>query len=312
MALLPPKINIGPDGLKAWLQKGYSYGKTESGPFQKFSKEGPQATIEDLIGPLNQAGWLWTVTNLEAGMARIDATAGWSGGSTYTPEAPENIWELDPNEQDKGLLEADFPNSNTSGYDLNLNNSGSQLTREALSKMAADPSGKWELNPPSGVAKYFKMSSGDIYIFDSNAPGAYRPSDLGAVTFIGLQALDFEAAYALYLLLLAGGQNFPVEASVIRHTQLVSNVYTVQASFINTTRIISSDSMYFIEDTPSTLLFSVPSYFSPSQFIETPGDLQYGWKKHRPNVTRLSAFKWRIVQNYQFGLWPVKLFGSVL
>lgn len=127
-----------------------------------------------------------------------------------------------------------------------------------------------------------------------------------------LYAADYDAAHSLYLLLKKGVSNFPVEASVIRHTSLVSNLYTVKASATNINRIIAGTSLTSLEGVPSELLFDVPTSPTPSQFIETVGDLQYGWKKHRPNVTRLARFKWRIVLNYQFGLWPVKLFGGVL
>ena len=44
-------------------------------------------------------------------------------------ETPENIWELDPEDAQKGLLEADFPFGS-----VNLNSTGSQKTRNALAK----------------------------------------------------------------------------------------------------------------------------------------------------------------------------------
>jgi hypothetical protein len=315
MALLPPVINVGPDGRKAWLQAGLKYGRNESGLFQSFSKEGPQAEVEDYAIMLDNAGWTWTVERLKGGLARIDGHAGWGNGSssTYTTEQVENIWEFDPNESDKALLETDFPNGS-----LNLNNTGSHLTRLALSKMVNDDDGFWETAPPGGVFPYFRMSDGTVYIFDSNAPGAYRPADLGAVKFVGLQKDDFETAYSLYLLMRANTTAFPLATPVIRHTALVSNQYAVQASFTNVGRIISSASMISLEGVPTTLLFSIPSPpgqdtgGAPEQYIEDPGDLQYGWRKIFPGVTRLARFKWRITENWIFGLYPIKMFGPVL
>ena len=60
------------------------------------------------------------------------------------------------------------------------------------------------------------------------------------------------------------------------------------------------------------LLFNIPATPTPTQYIETAGDLRYAWRKPRPRVTRQSANKWQIVQSYQFGLWAVKIYGDVL
>lgn len=121
-----------------------------------------------------------------------------------------------------------------------------------------------------------------------------------------------DAAIAIYDLMCANVRAFPFEASVIRHTQTVSNIYTVKASFFNTGRIISSASLPALEGVPANLLFSVPATPAPTQFIETPGDLQYGWRKARPNISKLALQKWQIVQNYELGLWAIAIHGTVL
>ena len=73
MALLPAKINVGPDGRKAWLQAGYKFGINDSGPFQSYSYRGPQAEVEDLALSLAAAGFLYTVTREAGGLATIEA-----------------------------------------------------------------------------------------------------------------------------------------------------------------------------------------------------------------------------------------------
>jgi hypothetical protein len=138
-----------------------------------------------------------------------------------------------------------------------------------------------------------------------------RPTDFASTnpTFSGA---DATSALSLYLLLKSGVKSFPVEATIIRRSRLVSNSYTVQASQTNCNRIISTASMSSIEGVPGDILFSVPTPPTVVQLVETAGDLKYGWRKVRPNVTRSAYSKWRIVQTWQFGLWPVRLFGAVL
>ena len=209
-------------------------------------------------------------------------------------EEPENIWEMEPSDTEKELLGVNFPNGS-----INLS---SKDSREAVAKILTDDSAKWY--PPYISGGGNVTANGIYYIFDSNAP----ESDNSIV----LPEIDYAPAYSLYLLMKAGMTSFPVEASVIKHTQLVSNQYAVKASFINVNRLLSSSSLYSVEGAPSALLFDVPVNPAPSQFIEDPGDLQYAWRKVRPSVTRLAQFKWRIVQNYQFGLWAVNPWGSVI
>lgn len=295
------KINMGGLTGYPWLQKGYSYGRNDSGPFQTLITEGLNADVDADAVNFLYAGWTYTVERKGSGISRMEAHAGWNpgaGGTTYSTEVLENIWELDPQETDKALLEADFPN----GASLALT---SNKTREALSKIINDEAGRW--NPPiPGVQPGAFAGTSIVWLFDGGM-GVADSSDV-----IHLPTADYAPAHSLYLLMRAGVSAFPVEASIIKHSQLVSNLYAVQASFSNVGRIISSSSMYSIEGTPTSLLFGVPSTPSPSQFIEAAGDLQYGWRKSRPAVTRLALFKWRIVQNWQLGLFPTKIFGIVI
>lgn len=297
----PPKINIGALTGLPWLQEGYAYGRNDSGPFQTWIEEGLDADIDTNAANFLNSGWTYTVTRKKNGMSHMEAHAGWTGGSSYTSEVLENIWELDPMYVDKSILEADFPN----GSAVTL---GSKKTRAALGVIMANDTGVWSPNIPgtTGTANYGGNNFPLTYLFDDGVGGADTTS------VIHLLVADYAPAYSLYLLMKAGVSAFPVEASAIRHTQLLSNLYTVQAGYSNVGRIISTSSMTSVEGVPTGLLYAVPFTPTPTQFIETSGDLQYGWKKMRPSVTRLALFKWRVVQNWQLGLWPIKLFGTVL
>lgn len=265
--ILPPKINVGPDGPAAWKQAGYKYGVNDSGPFQRFTYRGPRAEVAALAPQFNLEGWTWEVTHEAAGLATLEAASGFYGGTNPTNEEPENIWELDAAETEKALTEADFPFSSL----LAISKANKDRIQDALRK----------------------------------------PEDF-INTSPAFSGADAASANTLYLLMKEGVQSFPVESTVLRHTQIVSNRYTVQASYLNCNRIISTASMSSLEGVPGDLLFVLPPEPTPTQFIETPGDLQYGWRKQRPSVTRLSKFKWRISQAWQFNLWALKIYGPRL
>lgn len=268
MALIPAKINVGPDGPKAWLQAERTYGVNDTGPFQTLSYRGTQAEVESLTSGFLDDGWTYTVTLETGGLARIEASSPTapSGGGT---EVPEDVWELDPNEVEKNLLETDF-DSSISGVITNVS-----VENRARIKDALERPGDFITSPPA---------------------------------FTGA---TMAAANSLYLLMKANVQSFPIEATVIRHTQTFSNTYVIPSGLYNNcNRIISRSSMYSVEGIPTSILYVIPDSPTPTQFIETAGDLIYGWRKVRPSVTRLSRSHWRVVRNWQFGLWARKLYGA--
>lgn len=291
--LLNPVINTNANQGAPWKQKGYSYGRNDSGPFQVWIDEGKDADIDVDAGAFLAGGWTYTVERKGNGISRLEARSGWTGGSTYTTEVLENIWELDSNDADKNLLEADFPNGSIKQPSL--------ATRQQIPNIVNDQSGKWDDASTT-------FGTGDVdgvtWVFSATVP---LPANTPNAIYLPIA--DYASAKSLSLLMKAGTSAFPIRAPVIKHTQLVSNQYAVAASFSNVGRIVSSGSMTSIEGCP-TVLFNVPSNPSPSQFIEMAGDLIYGWKKSDPQVTRLALFKWRILQTWQFGLWPANLFGA--
>ena len=315
----------------SFLQQGYTYGINDSGPWQRFKRRGYNVDIESWYVTLYNAGWIVTVTRevvssaTNNGISTIEASAGWAYPYLYGTETPENIWEIDPEDAQKSLLEADFQFSGTSG--LNNVNLTSKLTSNAVAKIVDDDQAFWapagsSQNPTgygivSGTASIWAFDDGNLNFGTdpktiTTASGVTTVPATETRAVVHLPSADYDAAYSLYLLMRAGNEVFPMEASVIRHSQVTSNLYAVQASYNNMNRLISSPSMYSVEGVPGTLLFAVPSAPSVQQYIETPGDLQYAWRKVRPAVSRLSRLKWRITQNYQFGLWPIRTFGAVL
>lgn len=123
---------------------------------------------------------------------------------------------------------------------------------------------------------------------------------------------DFATAASFFTLMRAGVRSMPMEASSIRRSRVVSNRYAVKASYLNVGRLLSTATFQSLESVPSNLLFELPATPSPQQFLETPGDLQYAWRKSRPDIQQIALGKWQIIQRWQFGLWAVKMHGVVL
>ena len=320
-AILNPRINTCPAGLQGlpWKQFDWKYGHNDSGDFQSVTAVGFQNDIDAAYLYFFVNGWTVEVSGMKGFLSRLDAHAGWNGGTAYTDEVLENIWEQDPEKADKPLLGADFPFTDTSGLNsINLNAVGtiavplgSAATRLAVQAAvnSAVPNPVWTLqNAGLNDIPSLTVDGGKVYAFDGGVGAPYA----GDTNVVPLPAGDYDAAYSLYKLMAAGFTQFPIEATRIKHTNLFSNLWQAQVAYANVGRIISSASMVSIEGAGEALFFSVPQAPTPGQFIETPGDLQYGWLKDRPSVSRLALFKWRTTTVYQFGLFPLRAFGAVL
>ncbi len=288
----PPVIN----GTSGAYKQPSTFGRDGSGFFSVFNYEGTSAAVLAEAASWEASGAQYEVTDLHGGRKRLTARiSGGSGSGSSSTEEPENVWELQAQESTKDLLEADFGNfEGTIGAG---EAAISKKTREFLGKIAAhEISGHWDENT-------FQTDGADTYIFDGSASNG---------PIYGLPTADVDKARSYYFLIKAGVTSFPIEASVVRHTQIVSNTYAVQASFTNVGRILSTNSFQSTEGVPSSLLFGLPATPSSTQFIETANDLAYGWRKSRPSVSRLSFIKWQITNSWQFGLWATKIYGNVI
>jgi hypothetical protein len=326
-----------------WVQREYTYGINDTGPWQRYKASGRNADVEGLANELANAGWTVTVTRnvvvdgsgsgdtgfnpetADYGISTVEAQAGWQFPQIYGTETPEDIWEFDPQDIQQDLTKADMPFATVAPLVapvpfsvITTANAVKQMIDSNYTFIWADPGtpdvngdptpfgsvGSAQQNPTTGATL-------QIYAFD-DAPNPIQDGSLIDPTEIHLPPADYVTAKNLYYALKAGQTEFPQEASIIRHSMVTSNQYAQEASYANVDRIISSSSMYNIEDVPTDIFFSVPSTPIPTAFLVTPGDLQYGWRKIRPNVTRLNRWKWRIQQNYLFGLYPTQFFGLAL
>lgn len=326
MAIIIPRINSGSLITDySWLQRGYSYGVNDTGPFQRFKRSGRNADIEAWAALLAEAGWNVTVTRdivvtegsdtgfnpatADYGLSTIEASAGWPYPYIYGTETPEDIWELDPQDEKIDLLSSDIPN----GLLQPLQNTYSVITtKQAIKDLVNTGLPVVWFDDTLICTAYPNTANNIVYEFD-DLPNAINPDG----TFVEpdrvhLPRLDYASAKTFYFLLHAGVEDFPIRAPIIRHSLVTSSLYAVQAATNNVGRVISTPSMYNIEGVPLNVLFNVPTQPNAQQFIQTQGDLQYGWRKPDPSVSRLNRLKWRIQQNYLFGLWPIQLFGNPL
>jgi hypothetical protein len=115
-------------------------------------------------------------------------------------------------------------------------------------------------------------------------------------------------AINLYLLMLSGVRSVRVVTPTLRHTQTVSNNWTIPASRANVGRIISTASMVSLEAIPSDILFGLPN------FVSTRTGLTYGWLKLDPTIRSAARQKTQIEQEWRYGLWATTppLYQAVL
>lgn len=113
----------------------------------------------------------------------------------------------------------------------------------------------------------------------------------------------------LYKLIDAGVRSFRINVPTLRVSKLVSGSYPVKASLSNVGRIITTDTLQIQESIPSTLLFNLPASYSVTKHGFT---FVYAWYKTQPNVQQAGGNRWNVSQQWEYGLWPVKLFGTAL
>jgi hypothetical protein len=294
------RINTCPAGLQgyAWMEKGYTYGHNDAGDYQSIFAVGFDADVDAAYLWFFTNGWECKVTRNWAGMSRLEAHAGWNGGTAYSQENFESYWEIDAEETDKALLEADFPQGIST---LNLAN---PVSAQAVNAAVNDPDASWFFGGATPPYTVLTLTDGTIYYFDGGAQGPYDAKH------IALPTADAAPVYSLFKLMANGVTSYQVESSRIKFTQIFSNLWQAQVSYNNVDRILTYNTMLNVEGAAEALFFGLPPVPTVTRYIETIGDLQYGWKKARPSIPRLALTKWKIVEVYQFGLWPVKLFGN--
>lgn len=264
------------NGKKGAIKQPGSYGKGQEGYYSVIPFEGTDQEVRNRAAQYDAVGAYYDVEQLHGGRARLTVRLAWANTNQLGQEIPIESWELDPQEVEKDLLDADFPNG--------LIGVLSKNDREILGSLIENPS-----------SDYF--GGGDIEV------------DVGGKARFIDNPTRF---YSWYLLLKAGVRSFPIPAHVVRRTYCVSTHYSVKAAQTNCGRLLSTASFIALEGVPNTLLFDLPTHPDPSQYIEVAEDLVYSWRKCWPAVSDLALQRRSIVQTWQFGLWAKGIYGTVL
>lgn len=155
----------------------------------------------------------------------------------------------------------------------------------------------------------------DVLEADNSAINALNADDKKQIKYLlanppasedDIPAWKTDTGSALYALMESGMRTVRVNAPVLRHTQTVSNIYTVKAAITNVGRIFSTATLATFENIPGTVLFNLPNDVSART------GLSYGWFKTHPTVRAAARNKMQIELEYEYGLWPTLIYGSVI
>lgn len=252
------------------------WGRNESGPYYHRRFEGKKEGMQAKAAQFEALGYHYDMDE-NFGTAKLTVRMD-SNPLNNGLETPVDQWEYVGGRAEKDLLEADVP----SGITATLSQNDIGVIRSAIQ------------NPPDG----------------SDTSGAYSAKDrpnasVAQSCFSGSPA----NAFTIYKLMQAGVRSAPARTPTIRHTQTVTNGWTIPASLTNVGRIISTASFAALESVPSGLLFNLPTLV-PATFQTIA--VKYAWLKWDPQVQQIAGRKWQLVQEWEYGLWSTAIFGQPL
>jgi hypothetical protein len=223
-----------------------------------------------------------------------------------------NLWELFAQKVEKDILEADL-----SFGQLNaISPLDAFLIKTALAEHEAGTQIKSDwftvANPPTKPFGPTRIITEATLNDDGTVATAAKlgPVIDGAGNVI-TKADDPANCYSAFCLMAHGVRSYPILAPCLRHTQTVNAQYSIKASLTNVGYVLSTARLQSDEAIPS-VLFNLPVFNDPPHYIEVAGDLKYGWYKDFPTVRQIAGMKWNIEQEWQYGLYSVKLYGEPL
>jgi len=112
-------------------------------------------------------------------------------------------------------------------------------------------------------------------------------------------------------LIACGVTSYNVFQPQLKHTLSVNQQYRFIPGYVNVGRIISTDTMYNLYDIPDNLMFQLPNPINPAPASGKPV-LNYGWFVNAPQANQIIRTKFQLVQAFDFGLWPIDIYGTPL
>lgn len=269
------------NGQRGAFEQPPRWGRNQSGQFYTRVFEGTLNEMRAKAGSFDAQGYFYEVTEgYEKAHLEVQLDYNPLTGSGGTPvELPVDTWEYVGGKAEKDILEADV----FTGITATLSQKNIEIIRSAIQ------------NAPDG----------------SDTTGNYSAKDRPQASVAQACFTDGNAAnaFTMYKLMQAGVKSAIVRTPTLRHTQTVSNSWTIPASLTNVGRIISTSTITALEGVPSGLLFNLPNVV-PATFQTIA--VKYGWLKHDPTIQQIAGRKWQLVQEWEYGLWPTATFGQPL
>lgn len=257
-------------GSKEAFPQPTSYGRNDAGQFSTIPFESTDADkINALASQFDALGYSYQV---EHSFGKSKITVQLSFNQLAQPEVPVDLWEYNGNTAQKDLLSANVP----SGITQKLTPGNTKLIRDGLA---------------------------------GTLPEGFTPSgshvDLEAIDFGGTQDQQ-NAAYALYIMMKTGYTDAYISVPILRHTQTVSANYPISLTTLNVGNIFTTSTLISLENPPNWAVTGLPNDVPPNinNII-----LGYGWMKFAPTIQQIAGRKFQIVQEFQYGLWPVGTMG---
>jgi hypothetical protein len=267
------------------------------------------------------AGFPYDYQSKFGGGARVDFHFPYSFTNSNPQQYVQPLWEFFASKSERDLLSNDLP----LGQGATFNGNG------LLSFAGFFPSFGYQ------VAGIGSLTAGDAFLVRqaqqlsqqgiivgigwfsapvdaAGNPLTYSPDGTNPTNKVNVPAAINPIGCNVALTLFMRGQSASISFSpTLRFTQTVTSQYAIRASLLNVGKIISTATLMIIENIPNGLLFNLPNPSNPAQqFYYSNGDLVYGWFKDFPTVRQIARLKWNIVQEWQFGLWSVATYGTLL
>lgn len=254
------------------------YGRNEAGQFATVPYEDVSPNkINALAAQFDAKGFRYRVSHSWA-KSRLDVFL------SYNPDVANeqavSLWSYAGTEAQKNLLSAAPP----PGV-ISITTSLTSLNVEVIQKALQ---GTFPANAPTESGSGAQFLDASTNCFDTN----------------GANAL------AVYNLMKAGVEDRIVQTPTIRHTQTTSLIYPITLSKTNIGRILTTAKLIADENPPQWAIDGLPT--DPPPTFVSGITMDYGWRKGSPHIDQIANQKTQIVQEFQYGLWPVQIDGPFL
>jgi hypothetical protein len=119
------------------------------------------------------------------------------------------------------------------------------------------------------------------------------------------------AARTLANLIACGVESYNIFQPQLKHTLSVCQQYRFIPPYTNVGYLVSTATMYALYDIPPNLMFQLPDLINPAPADGKPV-LNYGWFVNAPQANQITRLKFQLIQSFDFGLWPIDIYGVPL